>query len=156
MTNGSRSSICVNMQKVDDLFPRLSPRRLQILNLMGDGYSTVEIARMLGRAHETIRVTVKRMYKLLGARNRAHAIAIAIRHDVPMTFMFARYRVIARPRSRNDPRPIIDAVTVVAAALLRENHARGCPKGADPSSIGVRTFLSVGARSAFQCEPIGR
>lgn len=57
----------------------LTRRQQQILQLFADGLSTDQAARLLGLSAETIRTHAKATLPRLGAENRAHAIAIALR-----------------------------------------------------------------------------
>jgi len=61
---------------------RVTPRELQVLSLIADGYSTREIARDLWITEETVRTHVRRLLNRLGARTRAHAVAIAFREEL--------------------------------------------------------------------------
>ena len=54
--------------------PTLSPRQREILGLVSSGYSNAEIALRLGMAEETVKHHLKRIFKRLEARNRAHAV----------------------------------------------------------------------------------
>jgi len=58
---------------------RVTPRQRQILQLYADGHSTDEAARRLGLSAETVRTHAKASLPRLGARDRAHAVAIALR-----------------------------------------------------------------------------
>jgi DNA-binding CsgD family transcriptional regulator len=58
---------------------RITPRELEVLALIAEGYSTREIARMLWITEETVRTHVRRLLDRLGARTRAHAVSIAHR-----------------------------------------------------------------------------
>lgn len=58
---------------------RITPRELEVLALVADGYSTKEIARALWITDETVRTHVRRLLERLGARTRAQAVAIAYR-----------------------------------------------------------------------------
>ncbi len=58
---------------------RLTPRELDVLELVAAGFSTAEIARVLWITEDTVRTHVKRTLHRLGARTRAHAVAIAFR-----------------------------------------------------------------------------
>jgi DNA-binding CsgD family transcriptional regulator len=58
---------------------KVTPRELEVLALIADGYSTREIAQMLWITDETVRTHVRRLLSRLGARTRAHAVAIAYR-----------------------------------------------------------------------------
>jgi DNA-binding CsgD family transcriptional regulator len=59
--------------------PRITARERDVLELIADGYSTAEIARALWITEDTVRTHVKRTLTRLGARTRAHAVAIAFR-----------------------------------------------------------------------------
>jgi DNA-binding CsgD family transcriptional regulator len=58
---------------------RVTPRELEVLSLIADGYSTREIAERLWITDETVRTHVRRLLDRLGARTRAHAVSIAYR-----------------------------------------------------------------------------
>ena len=59
--------------------PPITRRQRQILQFFANGYSTVEIAERLGLSTETVRTHAKASLPRLGATDRAHAIAIALR-----------------------------------------------------------------------------
>jgi DNA-binding CsgD family transcriptional regulator len=67
----------------------VTPRELEVLELIAEGDSTAEIARALWITEDTVRTHVKRMLVRLDARTRAHAVAIACREG------------LWRPNSRN-------------------------------------------------------
>ena len=58
--------------------PGLSARELEVLTLIARGLTTDRIAGELFVAPETVRSHVTRLRDKLGARNRPHAVAIAI------------------------------------------------------------------------------
>lgn len=58
---------------------RLSPREQEVVGLLALGANTQEIADRLFVSPETVRSHVKRVIEKLGARNRAHAVVLAIR-----------------------------------------------------------------------------
>jgi DNA-binding NarL/FixJ family response regulator len=58
---------------------KLTRRQREILQLLADGGSTVVAARELGLSEETVKTHTKNILARLGARNRTHAVAIAIR-----------------------------------------------------------------------------
>ena len=62
--------------------PRVTPRQRQILQMFADGHSTDEAARRLGLSAETVRTHAKASLPRLGARDRAHAVAIALRSSL--------------------------------------------------------------------------
>jgi DNA-binding NarL/FixJ family response regulator len=57
----------------------LTRRQRQILQLFADGHSTDRAARALGLSPETVRTHAKAVLARLSARDRAHAVAIALR-----------------------------------------------------------------------------
>jgi DNA-binding NarL/FixJ family response regulator len=60
----------------------ITKRQRQILQLMADGHSTATIARRLGLSTETVKTHTKRLLARLEARDRAHAVAIALRNGL--------------------------------------------------------------------------
>jgi DNA-binding NarL/FixJ family response regulator len=58
---------------------KLTRRQREILQLIADGGSTVAAARELGLSEETIKTHTKNALGRLGAKNRTHAVAIALR-----------------------------------------------------------------------------
>jgi LuxR family transcriptional regulator, quorum-sensing system regulator BjaR1 len=78
--------------KLEDLlgpFPyqvsvELSPRELQVVQIAAAGKTNWEISRILSLSEETVKATIARASKKLGATNRAHAVAQAIAHNLIM------------------------------------------------------------------------
>jgi DNA-binding CsgD family transcriptional regulator len=62
--------------------PRITARERDVLELVAEGYSTTEIARALWITEDTVRTHIKRMLVRLGARTRAHAVAVAFREGL--------------------------------------------------------------------------
>jgi DNA-binding NarL/FixJ family response regulator len=60
---------------------RLTRRQREILQLIADGESTTVAARELGLSEETVKTHTKNILARLGARNRTHAVAIALRES---------------------------------------------------------------------------
>jgi DNA-binding NarL/FixJ family response regulator len=58
--------------------PQLSPRERQITHLMAEGRTAEVIGAELGVSVETVRTHVRNVIRKLQARNRVHAIAIAL------------------------------------------------------------------------------
>jgi DNA-binding NarL/FixJ family response regulator len=58
---------------------KLTRRQRQILQLLADGESTTVAARRLDLSEETVKTHTKNTLARLGARNRTHAVAIAVR-----------------------------------------------------------------------------
>ena len=59
--------------------PALTRRQRQILQLIADGRSTAQVAHSLGLSAETVRTHTKAILARIDARDRAHAVAIALR-----------------------------------------------------------------------------
>ncbi|MDX6482286.1 MAG: hypothetical protein QOE95_57, partial [Gaiellaceae bacterium] len=60
----------------------LTPRQRQVLQLLGDGRTTVTIASDLGIADETARNHIKAVLRALGARSRLEAVVAARREGL--------------------------------------------------------------------------
>jgi len=58
---------------------KLTRRQRQILQLLADGESTTVAARELDLSEETVKTHAKHTLARLGAKNRTHAVAIALR-----------------------------------------------------------------------------
>ncbi len=61
---------------------KLTHRQREILQLLADGESTTVAARELDLSEETIKTHTKHALARLGARNRTHAVAIALRESL--------------------------------------------------------------------------
>lgn len=66
---------------------RLTPRQIEILQLMADGLSPDEIAEALGISRHTLRTHTQNILTKLGVHSKLQALAQAIRHG----------KVVARP-----------------------------------------------------------
>ena len=60
----------------------LTPREIEVLGLMAEGKSNVEIAAALGRAEGTMKIHVQNILQKLGASDRTQAVTIAIRRGI--------------------------------------------------------------------------
>jgi len=60
----------------------MSPRHLTVLEPLSEGKTMREIARTTGLATETVKSYLSEIYRALGARNRAEAVAVAIRRGL--------------------------------------------------------------------------
>ena len=80
-----QASPAVPMQRGDAVAepPRrrvdLTERELQVLRGMADGKSNAEIGRELFVSEDTVKTHARRLFRKLGARDRAHAVASAFR-----------------------------------------------------------------------------
>ena len=59
--------------------PSLSERELQVLGGMARGRSNAEIGRELYLSEDTVKTHARRLFKKLGASDRAHAVALGFR-----------------------------------------------------------------------------
>ncbi len=59
--------------------PSLTERELQVLRGMADGKSNAEIGRELFVSEDTVKTHARRLFRKLGARDRAHAVASGFR-----------------------------------------------------------------------------
>lgn len=60
----------------------LSVREMHILEALADGQSNKMIAKSLQLAEDTVKSHLRRIYEKLGASDRAHAVAIALRQQL--------------------------------------------------------------------------
>jgi two-component system NarL family response regulator len=58
---------------------QITRRQRQILQLLANGGSTTAAARDLGLSEETVKTHTRNALARLGARNRTHAVAVAMR-----------------------------------------------------------------------------
>ena len=61
---------------------RLSERELEVLALAAKGLSNKEIARVLGRAEETVKVHLKNIFDKLGVEDRTEAVTTALQRGI--------------------------------------------------------------------------
>jgi two-component system, NarL family, response regulator len=61
---------------------KLTRRQREILQLLADGESTTVAARELDLSEETVKTHMRNALARLGARNRSHAVAIALRESL--------------------------------------------------------------------------
>lgn len=64
--------------RFEGLASRLSPREVDIIASVAQGLRNAEIGRRHSISEETVKTHVRRILTKLRARNRAHAVAIAI------------------------------------------------------------------------------
>ncbi len=76
---GFDSYIDPDIERARSAQPKVTPRQREILQMFADGHATDEVARRLGLSAETVRTHAKASLPRLGARDRPHAVAIALR-----------------------------------------------------------------------------
>jgi len=62
--------------------PTLTERELEVLAGMCEGMSNAEIGRSLFLSEDTVKTHARRLFRKLGAADRAHAVAIALRRGL--------------------------------------------------------------------------
>jgi DNA-binding NarL/FixJ family response regulator len=65
-----------------ELGSTLTTREAEVLQLLADGLSNLEIARRLVITEETAKTHVGHLLRKLGSRSRAHAVAVGFRHNL--------------------------------------------------------------------------
>lgn len=63
----------------EDETPSISPRVAEVLRLLALGYENKQIATELGIAEATVKTYLRTLYEELDVRNRAEAVAVALR-----------------------------------------------------------------------------
>ena len=58
--------------------PELSPRQIEILNLVAKGFSNKEIAEIIGISPDTVKEHVANIFQRIGASSRAEAATLAV------------------------------------------------------------------------------
>ena len=58
----------------------LTAREMEIISLLADGASSVEIGRTLGISRRTVEGHAREIVRKLDAKNRTHAVVIALRN----------------------------------------------------------------------------
>src|SRR5262249_48090027 len=65
-------------ERSDDQAGKLTARESQILEMAAHGSTNKEVAAQLSIAADTVRMHMKSILKKLGAKDRTHAVAIAV------------------------------------------------------------------------------
>jgi DNA-binding NarL/FixJ family response regulator len=71
-------------QQVSGFFPEvaLTPREIEVLILVARGFGNKEVGDMLGTAAGTVKAHVQSILHKLGAKDRTHAVTIALRRGI--------------------------------------------------------------------------
>ncbi len=72
------------MQQLNGFFPEmaLTPREVEVLSFVARGFGNKEIGHRLGTAPGTVKMHVQSILSKLNARDRTHAVAIALRRGI--------------------------------------------------------------------------
>lgn len=65
-----------------DLFPKLSPRELDVLKLVAEGYTNAEIAARLYLSVNTVKSHISGILNKLGVNHRVQAAVMALRYGL--------------------------------------------------------------------------
>ena len=82
MAEGTGASYARHQQTVDrpaGVSGPLSARQMEVLRWMAEGLTDERIAEQLNLSRKTVVTHVQAVYRNLGARNRAHAVALGFR-----------------------------------------------------------------------------
>ena len=71
-------------EQLSGFFPEvaLTPREVEVLSLVARGFGNKEVADVLGTAPGTVKVHVQSILSKLGAKDRTHAVTLAIRRGI--------------------------------------------------------------------------
>jgi DNA-binding NarL/FixJ family response regulator len=71
-------------QQLAEFFPNyaLTPREVEVLRLVAGGLGNREIGHQLGTASGTVKAHVQSILSKLGAKDRTHAVSIAVRRGI--------------------------------------------------------------------------
>ena len=60
----------------------LTPRELEVLQLIRDGHKNKQVADLLSISENTVNFHIKNIVEKLGANDRTHAVTIAVRRGL--------------------------------------------------------------------------
>ncbi len=66
----------------NNINPILTNREVEVLSLLAEGFVYPEIAEKLGVKRNTVKVYCKSIYQKLGARNKTHAVFVAVNKNL--------------------------------------------------------------------------
>ncbi|MDX1619802.1 MAG: LuxR C-terminal-related transcriptional regulator [Nitriliruptorales bacterium] len=78
---GEQQTMVMEVPEVD-LGPSLSPRQQEVIELIAEGMTNAEIGDQLGISERTVKAYAQELYDKLGVRNRAGAVAEAVKHGL--------------------------------------------------------------------------
>jgi DNA-binding NarL/FixJ family response regulator len=80
--NEAPAEVEEEVPEIDTRRLTLTERELQVLRGMAEGKSNAEIGRELFVSEDTVKTHARRLFRKLGARDRAHAVAAAFRAGI--------------------------------------------------------------------------
>ncbi|MDX1657431.1 MAG: LuxR C-terminal-related transcriptional regulator [Nitriliruptorales bacterium] len=78
---GEQQTVVMEVPEVE-LGPSLSPRQQEVIELIAEGMTNAEIGDQLGISERTVKAYAQELYDKLGVRNRAGAVAEAVKHGL--------------------------------------------------------------------------
>jgi DNA-binding CsgD family transcriptional regulator len=66
----------------EDTIPVLTPREVEVLTALADGFGNKAAARRLGISPHTVKFHIEALFRKLGARTRAEAVAKGLRRQI--------------------------------------------------------------------------
>jgi two-component system NarL family response regulator len=71
-------------QQLNGFFPEvaLTPREVEVLTLVARGFGNKEVGDVLGTASGTVKAHVQSILSKLGAKDRTHAVTLALRRGI--------------------------------------------------------------------------
>lgn len=112
-----------HLSVVDERPIELTTRRLEVLELLATGLSNAEIGAQLFVSAQTIASHVKTVLAILGARNRTHAVAIALQTGLlPTQATNSRPESELAPTERKDgtmPTNVANAIVTLLESLAK-------------------------------------
>lgn len=65
-------------------YSKLSPREIELIEALSNGFSTKEMSYMMSLSEATIKQYIKQLLTKLNAKNRAHAVSIYLHRTMPV------------------------------------------------------------------------
>ncbi len=155
------------------LSPELSHRELEVLTRMACGFSNGEIGQDLHLSQDTVKTYARRLFRRIGARDRAHAVALGYqqgillagnvpgtgfptdRADGPRSQPFGDGAEPAgpTPEARWSGRPERTPFGVPPVEPGDDQHVRNGQREQDAQDLGDRRFGGAGARGDGDQDP---
>jgi len=66
----------------EETMPALTPREVEVLTALADGLGNKAAARRLGISPHTVKFHIEALFRKLGARTRAEAVAKGLRRQI--------------------------------------------------------------------------
>ena len=73
---------CAGLSALSTMTGNLTAREAEVLRLVADGHDTADVAEKLGFSESTVKGIMAKIMTRIDARNRCHAVAIAVRNGL--------------------------------------------------------------------------